>query len=196
PYITHRDLAAAIHDPSSALTRNRRRYDLSDSALTLPPFRIRAAFSLSSVLAINGRPTKFLMDGGPKDPSFARRVPLLLQESAPIPVVLPIGSASLANNVVNITVEQHQGQSERHRVPDAQRTDELHFDELHFEHSGAPVLWSCRDASTTCYNNANVHALHSVGITSDPEASEFVAQVKQPNPPPTEEEPDMTGKVR
>ena len=127
--------------------------------------------------------------------------------------MLPNGSASLAHNVAEFTLERDAYKDTLSAIVYPMPKYDLilgkpwltqvnpsinwRTNDLHFEHSGSPVFWSCTGFSASIGSNGiNVSAVQFVAIASDPDASTFLAQIKLPTPPPKTEEPDMTEEVR
>ncbi|KAF9944392.1 hypothetical protein BGZ72_002430, partial [Mortierella alpina] len=158
---------------------------LSDFALIQPLSRTHAACSLSSerLMAV---PPRFSLTAVPKGMS-----------SVPTDITLERDAYKDTLNAIVYPMPKYDLILGKPWLTQVNPSINWRTNDLHFEHRGTPVFWTCTGfASSIRTNSINASALHFVAIASDPDASVFLAQVKIPIPPPKKEEPDMTDEVR
>lgn len=134
---------------------------------------------------------------------FCKQNNVHLKESTPVPIVLPNGSASLSHHTANPTLERDSYKDRVHAIVYPLKKYDLilgkpwltqvnpninwRTNDLHFEHVGTPVLWSCRGFASAPPSNLLISALNLASIAADPDTTVFLTQVKIPQPVLTNE---------
>lgn len=157
---------------------------------------------LTFIGAINGHPARILIDGGAEgnviSSSFTRKHSIPLHSCSPIPVILPDGSSSITSHDAPITLERDTySESLRPIVYNLQKYDLIlgkpwltninpainwKNNDLHFQHNGSNVLWSCRGfqptAITAHTNGILLSHMHFSTVAALPGSKVFLAMVK------------------
>lgn len=158
---------------------------------------------LTFIGAVNGRPARILIDGGAEgnviNSAFCKNNDIPLTPCAPIPVILPNGTASLSHHQASFTLERSTYKGDINAIEYPLKKYDLilgkpwltqvnpninwRTNDLVFEIDGASVQWSCRGYAAPKATPL-LSALNFVSVAAEPDTSVFLAQVRtSPNGP-------------
>jgi len=157
---------------------------------------------LTFIGSVQGRPARILIDGGAEGnvirTAFCKDNGLELQDSTPIPIVLPNGSASLAHSTATFTLEREAYTEQLDAIvypltkydlilgkPWLTHTNpqiNWRTNDIYFELDGAPIHWKCAGfESTRPSGSITISALNLASLALEPGTSLFMAHVKLPS---------------
>jgi len=172
---------------------------------------------LTFIGSVNGHPARILIDGGAEgnviSTSFQKRHSLPLQTRNPIPNVLPDGSSSITQHTVPITLNRHNYSDDLDPLLYPLKSYDLilgkpwltttnpdinwRTNDLHFQHRGCNVVWSCRGSSPSSITAKSggrlLSHMHFNALAAQPGNEVFLALVKispgdNPSTPPIPDE--------
>lgn len=165
---------------------------------------------------MNNRPARILIDGGAEgnviSSAFCKSNGVSLDNSPPIPVILPNGTSTLVHQTATFQLarDKYNDQIEAIVYP-LQKYDLIlgkpwltetnpninwRTNDLHFDHKGSPVLWSCNGLDTPAYKSSTVtSAINFVTLAAQTDSATFLAQIKVPTPT-SHEAPTLPEPVR
>jgi transposase InsO family protein len=171
---------------------------------------------LTFIGSVNGHPARILIDGGAEgnviSTSFQKRHSLPLQTRNPIPIVLPDGSSSITQHTVPITLNRHNYSDDLDPLLYPLKSYDLilgkpwltttnpdinwRTNDLHFQHRGCNVVWSCRGSSPSSITAKSggrlLSHMHFNALAAQPGNEVYLALVKisPGNNPSTPSVPD------
>ncbi|KAF9176483.1 hypothetical protein BGZ50_000557, partial [Haplosporangium sp. Z 11] len=166
--------------------------------------------------AVNGRPARILIDGGAEgnviSSTFCKNNNVELIHSIPIPIILPNGSASLSYHQAAFSIARDAYNDRLSAIVYPLKKYDLIIgkpwlmevnpiidwktNDLHFQHEGAPVFWSCRGFDSTINTGSKmVSALNFVALASEDDTNVYLSQVRIAQTP-VSSQPDLTDTIR
>ena len=200
------DLLASPCTPLSlAARRRRRRKELRIQSFTAShdTKHHNARRLLKFIGAVNSHPTRILIDGGAEgnviSSEFCRSHNVSLTPSAPIPIVLPNGSASLSHHQAHFNLARFNYMEQLDAIVYPLSKYDLilgkpwltainpnidwQTNKLTFTFNGAQVTWPC-DGFDKPLESTMISAINLMSLATNADNCVFLSQIKIPKPAP------------